>query len=255
MTVEDLAGAASANVVQTYCELASGVLEGRRWREAGFLACVSPLEHPMGNFAANLDLTPTSAERLVRIATGKAHFNVYSMPVDLPSDRDRILRNAGFVRTQEFVQMVAQPPLDEPKLTLTRAATLHDRGRIADFMVEQFFSRHPRRIKEQIAETTARVTRLELLGLCRDGNFFAAAMISRTEGMTGIYNVCVDSGVRGLGIGSGLIREILAVCSQRQTCATLQCDAKLEQWYRAFGFSRSGIIRVYAAPQKPKALL
>lgn len=255
MTVEDLAEAASANVVQTYCELASAVQDGRRWREAGFLACVSSLEHPMGNFAANLDLTPTSADRLARISCGKSHFNVYSMPVDLPSDRDRLLRNVGFVRAQEFIQMVAEPVLDEPKLTLTRAATLHDRGRIADFMVEQFFSRHPRPIKRQIAETTARVTQLELLGLRRDGNFFAAAMISQMGGITGIYNVCVDSGVRGLGIGSGLIREVLAVCSKRQTCATLQCDAKLEPWYRAFGFRRSGIIRVYATPQKPKALL
>ncbi|HWA83009.1 MAG TPA: GNAT family N-acetyltransferase [Fimbriimonadaceae bacterium] len=249
MILDSLTAAASDNLKHTYFELGRSAVNAKILREPGFQACVGEFEHPICNFAAGLDLDRWSAERLARIALDRTMFNVYVTPNDKPEDLGELLVREGFFRSYRLLQMVAEPGEVQPRGSLVRAATRYDRLQIALFMVDQFFNKYGQSFRQQVAETTARATSLELLSMRRDGKILAAAMVCFANGMAGVYNVCVDAGFRGLGLGTALMREILAVCAVKNAPATLQCDAKLEPWYRELGFRRSGEIDVYALPK------
>lgn len=246
MILDPLTAAASDNLRHTYFELGRSSTNSHVWSERGFDACTGDVEHPICNFAAGLDLDAQSARRLARVAVDRSVFNVYATPADRPRDLGILLASEGFTRTYRLLQMIAEPAPRDPRSTLARASTLHDRHQIALFMADQFFSKQGRRFRTQVAEATSRATSLELLSLRRDGKIIGGAMVSFKNGIAGVYNVCVDSGVRGLGIGSSILQEILSVCALRNVPATLQCDPKLEHWYRSLGFLPTGEIDVYA---------
>lgn len=254
MIAQSLADRASENLLYTYFELGQAAARSRIWSEAGFRACVGEFDHPICNFAGQLELTRHSATRLARIALDQHSFNVYATPSDRPEGLHRLLVDQGFRRSYELVQMIAETPDLHPNGILTRAATFYDRFQIALFMVDQFFTKQGQQFRRQVAEATAKATRLELLALKREGTIAGAAMVSFNEGLAGVYNVCVESSLRGLGIGTSMVNEILAVCAVKGAPATLQCDTKLEAWYNQFGFLRCGEIDVFSLP-RPSALL
>jgi predicted GNAT family N-acyltransferase len=249
VTRDSFTACASENLKFTYFELGRSALNSTILKDPGFNACVGDFEHPICNFAVGLDLDRASANRLARVALDRSTFNVYATPVDKPGNVGDLLVRAGFGRSFRLVQMVAEPSDSSPKNTLVRATTRYDRLQIALFMVDQFFNKQGHQFRQQVAEATARATSLELLAVKRDGRILGAAMVCFNGGMAGVYNVCVDASLRGLGIGTSVIREILAVCSLKQAPATLQCDVKLEPWYRNLGFKRSGDIDVFALPK------
>lgn len=253
MILDSLTAAASENLKYTYFELGRSAANSKILAEPGFQACVGDFEHPICNFAAGLDLDRWSAGRLARIALDRAMFNVYATPIDKPQDLGELLAREGFFRSYRLVQMVAEPYEVQPRSNLVRATTRYDRLQIALFMVDQFFNKQGQSFRQQVADTTAHATTLELLSMKRDGKILAAAMVCFTDGMAGVYNVCVEAGFRGLGLGTALMREILAVCAIKGAPATLQCDPKLEPWYRNIGFRPSGEIDVYALP-KPSSV-
>jgi predicted GNAT family N-acyltransferase len=184
-----------------------------------------------------------------RPGVARSNFIVPTTPMDRPENVGDLLVRAGFGRSFRLIQMVAEPIDSAPKNSLVRAATRYDRLQIALFMVDQFFTKQGLQFRQQVAEATAQATALELLAVKRDGRILGAAMVCFNSGMAGVYNVCVETSLRGLGIGTSVIKEILAVCSTKQAPATLQCDVKLEPWYRNLGFKRSGDIEVFALPK------
>jgi predicted GNAT family N-acyltransferase len=254
MTLDSLTVAASQNLKYTYFELGRAAANSKIWQETGFQACTGDFEHPICNFAAGLDLDRFSAQRLARVAVDRNIFNVYATPMDKPQDVGDLLIREGFQRSYRLVQMVAEPREIEAKNSLIRASTRFDRTQMALFMVDQFFTKQGQPFRQQVADATAKATSLELLALRREGRTMGAAMVCFNEGMAGVYNVCVDTSLRGLGVGSSMVREILAVCALKNVPATLQCDAKLEAWYSNLGFRRSGEVDVYALP-KPNSFV
>lgn len=254
MILDALATAASENLLHTYFELGRASARSKIWRENGFQACVGDIVHPICNFAAGLDLDYGSANRLARIALDREIFNVYATPMDRPDNLGELLAHEGFHRSFRLVQMIAQPGGQKPKNILSRATTRYDRLRIALFMVDQFFAKQNQRFRLQVADATARATTLELLAMKREGKIRGGAMVCLRHGMAGVYNVCVDESLRGLGIGTSIVREILAVCSVKNVPATLQCDNKLQAWYNAEGFLPVGEIDVFAL-SKPKGIV
>jgi predicted GNAT family N-acyltransferase len=249
MILDSLTAAASENLKYTYFELGRSAANSKIWREPGFQACVGDFEHPICNFAAGLDLDRGSANRLARVAVDRQSFNVYATPLDKPDNVGDLLVQEGFHRSYRLVQMAAQPSNLEPKNSLLRASTRYDRMQVALFMVDQFFAKQGVRFRQQVADATARAMTLELLAMKREGNIMGAAMVCFNSGMAGVYNVCVDSSLRGLGIGSSIVREILAVSAWKNAATTLQCDMKLESWYKSLGFIRVGDVDVYALPK------
>lgn len=250
MILDSLTAAASENLKHTYFELGKAAANSQIVREPGFTACVGEFEHPICNFAAGLDLDRYSAQQLARLALDHVSFNVYSTPMDRPHNVSELLANAGFQRGYRLVQMIAEPRnTDPPKQILSRAGTRFDRNATALFMVDQFFTKQNRPFRERVAETTAAALSLELLSMKKDGRILGAAMVCLGGGIAGVYNVCVDASLRGLGVGSALMREILSVSAEKGTPVTLQCDAKLENWYEQLGFRRCGDIDVFALPK------
>ncbi len=249
MILDSLSEAASDNLLHTYFELGKAASRSKIWREPGFRACIGDIEHPVCNFAGGLNLDASSACRLARVALDRAVFNVYATPVDRPANLGELLVREGFCRCYRLVQLVAGPDQGEPKNNLIRASTGFDRMQVALFMVDQFFKKQGQPFRRQVAEATAQATSLELLAMKREGRLLGAAMVSFSQSMAGVYNVCVDESLRGLGIGNSMIREILAVCALKGVPATLQCDPKLERWYSSLGFKKCGDIDVYALPK------
>lgn len=248
MIANSIAVAAAENLKYTYFELGRSA-NSRIWKEPGFHACVGDFDHPICNFAAGLDLDRHTANRLARVALDRPSFNVYATPMDKPQNVGDLLVREGFQRNYRLVQLVAAPKASEPKNSLSRASTHYDRMQIALFMVDQFFTKQGIPFRQQVAEATARSTALELLAMRRDGRILGAAMVCFNETMAGVYNVCVDASLRGLGIGSSIMREILSVSSVKGAHATLQCDPKLESWYSGLGFCRAGEVDVYSLPK------
>jgi predicted GNAT family N-acyltransferase len=248
MIARSIAVAASENLRYTYFELGKAA-NSQVLREPGFQACVGEFEHPICNFAAGLDLDRHSANRLARVALDRPSFNVYATPMDKPNNVGDLLVREGFQRNYRLAQMVANPSTIEPKNSLTRASTRFDRLQIALFMVDQFFTKQGQPFRQQVAEATAKALNLELLAMKRDGRILGSAMVCFNEGMAGVYNVCVETSLRGLGIGSSIVREILAVCAVKSAHATLQCDPKLEDWYTNLSFYRTGDVDVYSLPK------
>ncbi len=249
MTLEAVIQASACNLKQTYLALGRAAARSKVWREDGFDACTGELDHPICNFAVDLKLDRERAFRLAEIAIDRSCFHVYGLPTDEPAQRTALLEAAGFARNYSLVKMVAPPGATSPSGMLTRATTLHDRHQIASFMVEQFFAKHVPLFRRQIAETTARATSLELLGYRKDGQLLGTAMICLHGGVAGVYNLCVDAGLRGLGIGTAILREALAVCAERKLPACLQCDPKLEAWYTKSTFIRVGELEIFSLPR------
>lgn len=253
MIADSLLAAASENLRVTYFELGRSSPMAKVSQEPGFEVCLGEIEHPICNFAASLNLDRHSAAHLARLALDRHSFNVYVTATDRPANAGDLLIREGFHRSFRLAQMVAQPEDPQPKGNLTRATSVFDRIQIAEFMFDQFFARTGEKFRQPVSEASARALALEMLAMKRDRRIVAAAMISLNCGVVGIYNVCVDSTLRGLGIGTALVREILAMCAVKKAPAALQCDPKLERWYTSLGFRRTGEVDVYALP-KPHGL-
>ncbi|RYG43884.1 N-acetyltransferase, partial [bacterium] len=69
-----------------------------------------------------------------------------------------------------------------------------------------------------------------------------AMMISATGETLGLYNLCVAPRKRGAGVGTELVRWVRA---HSPIPVTLQCDRRLESWYRKIGFRTEGALRFF----------
>jgi GNAT superfamily N-acetyltransferase len=243
LTPEEVVRAASTNLIRTYFRLGRATPGARVLEEEGFRACVGEFEHPICNFAADLDLSPWSARRLRTLASARGAFNVYALPGDQPGHLEEILVRAGFRKTYRLVQMVAEPLPAAYGIQVEEAKVQRERAEVARFMADQFFSRQPERFRRKVADATATATDLDLYGLFEREARLGAVMLCRSEGALGIYNLCVASPNRGRGRGGDLVRWCLA--QAQDELVTLQCEPRLEGWYESLGFRSIGNVEVF----------
>lgn len=248
MILTDVQVASSKNLVQTYIRLGMATPHATWSREEGFDLCLGSLDHPICNFAADLNLDPWSARRLVGIAQGRPCFNVYAVTGDRPEYVDELLQSAGFAVGYRLVQLVAHPDGAEHWDSLERCAP-QDRLSVACFMVDQFFAQRSKEFRAAIAGATAAAPGVELYRAGDKSRHLAAVMLSETPGMVGGYNLCVAPASRGRGIGSSLVRWLIAEAGRRGLSATVQCEPHLESWYQSLGFERTGWLNVYQLPK------
>jgi ribosomal protein S18 acetylase RimI-like enzyme len=123
-----------------------------------------------------------------------------------------------------------------------------DRRVIARFMAQQFFKNLSRETREQIASATESAVDLELLSFRNVGGnrIVGALMLSRTPGVLGLYNLCVDQGDRDRGIGRRMVRHVVTLAALEGRLVTLQCDATLVPWYRDQGFRELTELHVWS---------
>jgi GNAT superfamily N-acetyltransferase len=250
MTTGDVQVAASKNLIQTYIRLGMATPSATWSREPGFDLCLGELDHPVCNFAADLNLDPWSARKLAAIALSKPSFNVYVSTGDRPEYLDELLVNAGFRNAYRLVELVAEPTGEESFETLDRCLSV-ERLSVACFMVDQFFSQRSFEFRSAIAKATSQAPGVELFHASERSRHVAAVMLSEAAGMLGCYNLCVAPASRGKGIGSSMVRWVISEAWRRGLHATIQCEPHLETWYRSLGFERSGWLHVYQLPKGP----
>ncbi|CAN5377682.1 hypothetical protein BH11ARM2_BH11ARM2_02940 [soil metagenome] len=226
-----------ANFLATVDRMASGDPATDRVEEDGFVAWLAPGDPPVANFAFVRQVDPWSARRLAEIAGRQGRFRVYASRVEEVANE--VLDRAGFVRRGEARIMLASPGGDPGGLAPEQE---EDPREVAVFVADQFFARAVPARRDAFARSIASAPDTRLVSVRDRGGIVAAAMLSSTEGMLGIYNLCVAPRRRGVGIGTELVRWVLAHSSHP---VTLQSDPSLEPWYRKSGFRTVGAVQFY----------
>ena len=247
MIAELIAERAADNVEETYLAVGSQGDGARVERWQGGSACLSSLGHPVSNFAVVRALDAERARQIYEWAAGRRAFNVYLIGEAAASGQG-LLDRLGFYAAGRLEMMVGEGDDDAPASTLDKAETFQARLEVCRFMARQFFSKHTSALRESIALATTKA-HVDLYS-CSSGRLVSAAMIRRTPGMAGIYNVCVAASERERGHGSELLAGLLRLARADNLLATLQCEPGLEPWYARRGLQSIGSISVLTLDRK-----
>ena len=241
---------ASLNLARTYLALGRASPDSRIVEQSEFMACTGPVAHPVCNFAIAQDINAGAARALADLACDRPTFNVYvaSEQADDPGSR---LCAEGFRQAYRLRLMVGEGTREETPCVLQRCGSA-ERLETADFMVREFFGRSESASRDAIRSATAAAPELELYEVRDCGTRVAAAMLSRSEGLVGLYNLCVRFDMRGKGWGSTIVRSILALAGAEGLSVSLQCDPSLEVWYERLGFHAVGSVDVYVLDRSPQ---
>ncbi|MCW5941757.1 MAG: GNAT family N-acetyltransferase [Fimbriimonadaceae bacterium] len=236
------------NLSETYVALAEATPGTSIQREGDVVVAQGDLAHPICNFAL-LDRTEvTDAGRLARLAADRPYLNLY-VPMPGHGPVERRLRKTGLRCVHVLEVMVAPGRVlgDQGRLVLLETETPEDRTRVARFMADQFFGRYQETMREGIARSTADASTMRLYGTPDCERPFGAVLLTETPGALGLYNLCVRLEERGQGLGSEIVRWVLAAARARGERVTLQCDDRLAGWYRRFGFVTVGRLGVFSS--------
>lgn len=245
MISDNIRAEASRNLVQTYFSLGLAIPNSTTLTEEGFRACLGEFEHPICNFAADLKLDPWSAKQVAQLASARKSFNVYVLPTDTPKHIPELLRRCDFRLSYKLIQMVAEPSGSHSGQVIVRADYPDKRLEIARFMTEQFFGRQTENFRRRVACATADAVSLELYALLSYGRMTGGVMLCHGEATIGLYNLCVATASRGLGLGKEIAGWALSEAYKQKKFVTLQCDSRLQPWYESLGFKPTGMIEVY----------
>lgn len=245
MTSEEVLLEASQNLMRTYFSLGLALPKTTIIEDDAFRACLGEFDHPICNFAAGLRLDPWSARRLATLAESRRCFNVYSLPGDTPKHLGELMQRCDFSVSYRLVQMIAEPTGTHVGPQVVQAEGPENRMEVAKFMTEQFFGRQTEGFRQRVAMATANAKGLELYELLSYGRTTGAVMLCRGESVIGLYNLCIASVNRGVGLGKELAAWALSEAHKQGKVVTLQCDARLQAWYEDLGFRSTGSIEVY----------
>lgn len=256
--------AAEQNLTETYLEVGLHATGAQRIEGSGYVGCLSPLAHPIANFAIAHELDPWAARELHSLSSDMGPFHIYGLTVEDPEMRAEVLHRAGFrIRFQlsQLVRTGESGPLDHepteaqgPRLLLRSETDRAERLEAARFMGQQFFPIQTTEFREGFASACAD-SNLEVFSALQGGLRVGAATVSTSDRTRGIYNVCVESRFRHRGLGSELVRAVVAHASTSADTVVLQCDPTLSQWYSATGFEEIGVVQVFARETLPATIM
>lgn len=242
MSLDDLAAQSARNIERTYLAIGSCTPGAQTVCGAGWVCCLSELDHPICNFGILRSEPEFDANQLRHLIADKRAFNLYSFRTLPAADLDQI-KEMGFAPAYRLLQMFRIGPLEGQAADLSRAEG-QERLRVADFMVRQFFFRQSKAVRQNISQATAQCE-LPLFWSGFQGQTVGAVMLCPEADVLGLYNLCIDPDMRSKGLGSATVRAILSYASQHNWPVVLQCDAVLESWYGGLGFSKLGTVEVF----------
>lgn len=248
MTLADYSVAGAENLFRTYFALGLATPGAKYVQEPGYDLCLGNVDHPVCNFAGRVKLDPWVANQLVEIAIERRAFNVYSAPGNSPDNRelrDEILVRAGFQRSYCLRQMLWDSKPVQLPIDLQFAETASERREVANFMSNQFFSRHSNIFRRRVADATVHASQLGLYTVRNRGDIIAALMLSDDTNVTGLFNLCVKPHEQSRGFGGAIVSEVCRRAYENGRVVSLQCDDTLAPWYERQGFIRSGWVDVY----------
>lgn len=240
------------NLAETYVAIGSQIEGASVHPDPGYLCCLGPLAHAICNFGVLLDCRTESFHRLLAFVGRRPTFYVYAI-ADEPTNETELKRlrrealDEGFLGQFQLVQMryFADSTADISEAVWV-CESASAREAVAHFMAEQFFQRLPGPMRRQIASATAASRPNQLYRVEHRGRIVAGFLLRETENQLGLYNVCVEAGSRGTGLGKAIVHHAKAIAASRQLPLSLQCDGRLANWYEALGFFESGSAEVFA---------
>jgi len=234
------------NVMQTYLNLGLQAPGASVHRVNGATACLGEAELAICNFAISIDSDDPdqTIARLQQWSLDFPSFRVFTLPGDKPVDFKERLGKAGFFRAHRLTQMCCTPRDLRPHLPITEAVAPDERLMVSRFMIDQFFWRWSAEIREIVSLATANTDH----SLFYSGDLdcpVAGVMLVRTDGILGLYNLCVAQVHRNLGIGASVVGAVQNLAATQNLPITLQCDSALVGWYSNLGFEISGFLDTF----------
>lgn len=248
----DAARQGRANIIHTYVALAGTVPGATLTRYPGCLVAAAPTDLAFCNFGIDLELDgggldPAGVEALRDHAMRHANFRVFNIPTGIEDDAGTALTEAGFLRHHRLAHMVdgGTDLDDEGDDPIEPARHPHERVKLAEFMVSQFFWRQATWTRRHIVDATAGAGHdLFRLGPLTEPT--AAVMLARTPGAIGLYNLCVRQDLRNRGFGKAVVRAVQRLARRESAALVLQCEPRLEAWYAHLGFRTIGKLESFA---------
>ncbi|MCW5937318.1 MAG: GNAT family N-acetyltransferase [Fimbriimonadaceae bacterium] len=245
---DELSAAMRDNTAKSYVGLAMGLPGTRLVREDGFYCVVGGTGFAFGDFAAGFDLKPPFLQEvdwLARVARGQDAFWVFCSDGDRPKDMAQRLLKSGFELRQELRQLVWQGEAPGPVPKVRPAWSPERRQVLAEFATRQFFSNSSGRRRSAMALATVNSPH-ELYSLDENGQVEACAMVVRTPGCLGVYNLCVEESLRRRGLGKSLVTAMKGLAAEADLPLFLQCEPSLSPWYLRQGFVEHGELSALA---------
>lgn len=244
---------ARENVLHTYLDLARALPGTTVVNRPGYQRIEGnwPLSfcHFAGDFHSSRDPMDIARELRAESRHGDGLW-VFLLPGDEPAGLSAAFLESGFAMRQCLCQMgtLASGSMD---LELREASDPDERIEIGQFMAGQFFPYAGDGSRQLVARSTAAsLARLLYTGDLKNPE--AAMMISRSPGTAGLYNLCVAPELRGLGLGSRLVRAASGLAHRTGVPLTLQCHGTLRKWYEKLGFEFAGTFHAFFSSGSPK---
>ncbi len=239
----ELLAAARENLVQTYLGLALGVEGTQEIRTDWCRGTMSLQPYSFCNFVLDLrasgPMIAAACDQIRAWSASRQGLRVFSITGDqeewIPS-----LRKLGFHPLHSLKQLVWNPPHAEAlEATLLPIVQDSERVEVSKFMVQQFFAMNEAPFRRVVVDATAKAPH-QLVAIRAQNSLAGAAMLSKSPGALGLYNVCVAPGLRRRGFGEALVRAAQAQAQSARTPLILQCDENLVRWYAKLGFQVFG---------------
>jgi hypothetical protein len=235
-----------SNLARTYIGIAQGIPGTEIVSSNGFEAAINEFAHPICNFVVCEDSDALDLHQLRQLSVSRKYLNVYVPHFKADDFAHRTLESGGFRRLYTLMQMMwSGEAISGDSLALVE--TEERRQEVAEFMADQFFSAQAAEIRDRIALATQHAPEFELYEILAQASpeTVGAVLLHPTEGVLGLYNLCVAYGARSKGFGSTIVADVKAIASHRGRLLGLQCDPKLQRWYQHLGLVRVGSIDVY----------
>jgi ribosomal protein S18 acetylase RimI-like enzyme len=230
------------NLTETYFALARNASGFRTYEDEGMVGCFANINHPATNFLVVARPSPHAIQRLRQIAEERS-FMVYLLPTPEELSVIESLKRNDFEETNVLNLMFYRGGPGETRIELDKEVKPSQRLDLAFRLARLFFS--DRSFSLEIAGLTA-ISKCELYS-SKDGH--CGCMVHEVADTLGLYNIAVAPDMRGRGIGSDLVRTLIAEAQLRKKTAVLQCHDSLVEWYERLGFRNYG--QVHLLRSKP----
>lgn len=236
------------NVGETYMALGRNAPAARARKTPSAWWCESPFKHPMGNFAVHFNLSDAGFRKVADTAKRVEYFRAFVLTGDQPIDICERLEALDLKAKYSFPGFVWNGKAKPGDEVLERNIDFAEVGETAAFIVQNFFWRSPEPARRALTQLVGAASSVQEFYSCRDEEgIAAAAVLSVTDGIVGLYNLCVREDLRSKGLGSSILSQICRAAEYRGLRLILQAEEGLVSWYGKHGFVRVAELRAYSS--------
>ncbi len=236
------------NALATYLGLVQNIPGSVLTKSYGVTLVRGPGSFSFCNFAFVTEIDPIDiasvVDLLIKNMNECSSFCVFVFSTDTSQELIVRMHLSGFRVRQALKCLVSRHKGPGEDLDLFEHLEKEDRLAVSKFMAGQFFGWMSSDSRKTIALATA-LSPHRLLSVGPLDELEGATMLVESSGITGIYNLCVKEGRRGLGLGSKIVRTVQAQAGKIGCPVGILCEPGLVSWYQLQNFEQVGSIDVY----------